>query len=200
MFRSVRYTYGLLVMFVAIALSGCGTAPTGGVPTTVPTNTAAPATAIVPPTSTTPPTLIIPTDDISPPPTDTTDTSNPSTPTITLPPSPITGEVLVEGGNSMTGGVSGETIELSVTFTASSTAGQVTEMRVGAGSGGCLPGEAMEDYPWEPFAPEKAYTTTAFINIQGWYANVQYRDDAGNISAVYCDDISVEGMPVQPTP
>ena len=48
--------------------------------------------------------------------------------------------------------------------------------------------------------PEEVYTTTAFINIQGWYANAQYRDDAGNISPVYCDDISVEGMPAQPTP
>ncbi|HEX8218120.1 MAG TPA: hypothetical protein VF914_02780 [Chloroflexia bacterium] len=195
MSRSVRYTFGVLVIFIAVALSACDTAPAGSLPTTVPTNTSAPATASVPPTAANPPTAGIPTEDFPPPPTDTTDTSNPSTPTTTLPPSPITGEVLVEGGNSMTGGASGATIELSVTFAASSTAGQVTEMRVGTGGGGCLPGEAMEDYPWEPFAPEKVYSTTAFINIQGWYANVQYRDDAGNISAVYCDDISVEGMP-----
>ena len=91
-------------------------------------------------------------------------------------------------------------IELSVKFTASSTAGKVTEMRVGAGLGNCLQEEDMEGYTWEPFALEKVYTTTAFINIQGWYANVQYRDEAGNVSPAYCDDISVEGMPVRPTP
>jgi hypothetical protein len=100
----------------------------------------------------------------------------------------------------MTGGTSGETIELSVAFSASSTAGEVTEMRVGAGLGGCVREAEMEGYTWEPFAPEKVYTTTAFINIQGWYANVQYRDAAGNVSPAYCDDISVEGMPAQPTP
>jgi hypothetical protein len=109
--------------------------------------------------------------------------------------------VLVEGGNSMTGGASGATIELNVTFTASSTAGRVTEMRVDAGwSGGCVSEGEMASYNWEPFATEKVYTTIAFINIQGWYVNVQYRDDQGNVSPVYCDDISVEGMPSAPTP
>jgi hypothetical protein len=29
---------------------------------------------------------------------------------------------------------------------------------------------------------------------------VQYRDASGNVSPMYCDDISVEGMPAQPTP
>jgi hypothetical protein len=101
----------------------------------------------------------------------------------------------------MTGGASGATIELNVTFTASSTAGRVTEMRVDAGrSGGCVGEGEMASYDWEPFAIEKVYTTIAFINIQGWYVNVQYRDDQGNVSPVYCDDISVEGMPSAPTP
>ncbi len=192
MSRPMRYTFGGLVMVIAVTLSGCGTpAPAGNVPTTVPTNTSLPATATILPASTVPPT------NTAIPATSTTDSA---TPTGAVRSSPVTGSVLVEGGNSMAGGVAGETIELSVTFTASSTAGEVTEMRVGAGTGGCVREEAMASYPWEPFAPEKVYTTTAFINIQGWYANVQYRDVAGNVSPVYCDDISVEGMPPRPTP
>ena len=31
--------------------------------------------------------------------------------------------------------------------------------------------------------------------IVGWYIAVQYRDASGNLSPVYCDDISVEGSP-----
>ena len=46
---------------------------------------------------------------------------------------------------------------------------------------------------------EQAYTTTAIRNFQGRYVNVQYRDVAGNMSPVYCDDISIEGMPPTPT-
>jgi hypothetical protein len=106
---------------------------------------------------------------------------------------------LIEGGNSVAGGVSGSRIQLDVEFTAESTAGQVTEMRVDTSlPGGCMSG-GLGGIPWEPFVPQKVYTTTAFGNFQGWYINVQYRDDAQNISSVYCDDISIEGMPPTPT-
>jgi hypothetical protein len=100
----------------------------------------------------------------------------------------------------MAGAPSGEKLQLHVTFTASSTAGEVTEMRVDAGIlRGCLREDAMSGIAWEPFEAERVYTTTAFGNIQGWYANAQYKDVAGNVSPVYCDDISIEGMPPTPT-
>jgi hypothetical protein len=100
----------------------------------------------------------------------------------------------------MAGGRTDQTIELRVQFTANSTAGAVKEMRVDAGMLlGCLDEMASATAPWQPFVPEQVYTTTAFSNFQGWYVNVQYRDDAGNVSPVYCDDISIEGMPPGPT-
>ncbi|MDQ5825597.1 MAG: hypothetical protein M3441_15500 [Chloroflexota bacterium] len=183
---------------MAVTLCGCGApAPTGTVPTDVPTGVPATATAFPTPTAapiatgTMPPTSTSSLAGITP-------HSGPGTPTRTLPTSPVTGSVLIEGGSSVAGGLSGTELQLRVTFTASSTAGEVTEMRVDAGAFGCAQEEDMSGIAWEPFEAEKVYTTTAFGNFQGWYANAQYRDVAGNVSPMYCDDISIEGMP--PTP
>jgi hypothetical protein len=176
---------GLVMMVIVMALSGCETpAPAVNVPTaTIVPQTIAVVTPTVPPST----------------PTATLGTADSGTPTGTSLTSPITGSVLVEGGNSVAGGVTGDTIELQVTFEAESTAGTVTDMRVDAGMfGGCMREEDMAGYPWQPFMAEQVYTTTAFINFQGWYVSAQYRDSAGNVSRVYCDDISIEGMP--PTP
>lgn len=125
-----------------------------------------------------------------------TTTTGSATITVLVTSSQVTGSVLIENGQSMTGGVAGATIELLVAFTASSSAGQVKEMRVATGV--CAQPEQMEAYPWEPFVAEKTYTTTALVNIQGWYVSAQYRDDQGNVSTIYCDDISVEGSPGSP--
>ena len=43
-------------------------------------------------------------------------------------------------------------------------------------------------------------TTTLALNWVGFYQRVQYRDALGNLSSVYCDDISLEGNPPPPTP
>ena len=48
---------------------------------------------------------------------------------------------------------------------------------------------------WEPFEPRKAYQTTLAVNWVGYYLNVQYRDQQGNLSPIYCDDVSLEGSP-----
>lgn len=200
MLQCVRQKPGVLAVALAwaVTLSGCGApAPSGTVPTGVPTGVPATATTFPTPTAapvatgTTPPTSTSALGSITP-------DSGPSTPTGTLPTSPVTGSVLVEDGSSVAGGPSGTTLELRVTFTASSTAGEVTEMRVDAGAFGCVQEDDMSGISWEPFEAEKVYTTTAFGNFQGWYANAQYRDVAGNVSPVYCDDISIEGLP--PTP
>jgi hypothetical protein len=188
--RSKSYSFGALVIAIAMMLSACGApAPSGSVPTSTvvpPTQT-----VFIPPTVTT---IAFPTD------TATLDIIASATPTDTLASSPVSGSVLIEGGRSIAGGVENDTIELSVQFTADSTAGTVEEMRVDTGMLlGCQDEEALASQPWQPFVAEQAYTTTAIRNFQGWYVNVQYRDVAGNISPVYCDDISIEGMPPTPT-
>lgn len=111
---------------------------------------------------------------------------------------PVRGSVIIEGGSCCKGGLAGSTIQLNVTFDASSTAGKVTEMRVSSFMG-CQKDAQALDAPWEPFVRSKTYATTLAINWVGWYINVQYRNDQGNLSPVYCDDISLEGSPPQPT-
>jgi hypothetical protein len=48
---------------------------------------------------------------------------------------------------------------------------------------------------WEDFAESKTYPVPVAINWTGFYLCVQYQDEHGNLSPVYQDDISVEGMP-----
>ena len=84
-----------------------------------------------------------------------------------------------------------------VTFSAWSSQGAVTEMRVSHFMG-CQKDAATLDAPWEPYVTEKTYPASLGLNWIGWYINVQYRDAAGNLSPVYCDDISLEGS--VPTP
>jgi hypothetical protein len=103
--------------------------------------------------------------------------------------------VQIEDGREVVGGTAGDLIPIDVAFAASSTAGRVTEMRVG---NICAADRDLSARPWEPFAATKTYSTTAAINFVGWYVSVQYRDTHGNLSPIYCDDISVEGMPAPP--
>lgn len=110
----------------------------------------------------------------------------------------VTGSVLIEGSACCKGGVAGTSIPINVAFSASSPAGKVTQMRV-SNSMGCQKDAQALDAPWEAFAPSKAYTAQLSINWVGWYISVQYRDDQGNLSPVYCDDISLEGSPPTPT-
>jgi hypothetical protein len=108
---------------------------------------------------------------------------------------PVRGSVEIEGGGCCVGGTEGDTIDVSVTFEASSPFAEVTEMRV---SESCPTEEKMADTPWEPFVAERTYPVKVFINWTGFYIGVQYRDAQGNLSPVYCDDISVEGHPAPP--
>jgi hypothetical protein len=107
---------------------------------------------------------------------------------------PVSGSVSIEGGRCCAGGVAGSQISLNVEFQATSSAGKVTEMRVQTG-GGCPKDPAQLKAGWEPFQPTQRYPTSLGINWIGWYISVQYRDEKGNLSAVYCDDISLEGSP-----
>ncbi len=107
---------------------------------------------------------------------------------------PVTGSVLIEGGRSAAGGTAGSQISLKVQLAASSPAGKVTEMRVQT-TGGC--NQPTLTAAWEPFTPEKTFTTTLALNWVGFYVAAQFRDDNSHLSPVYCDDISLEGMPAR---
>jgi hypothetical protein len=111
----------------------------------------------------------------------------------------VTGSVLIEGGNEATGGIAGETIQIDTEFTAASPFGTVDQMRVRtAYGGGCFTEAGMQTAAWEPFAAAKTFSLSIGLNWIGFYVSAQFQDEHGNLSPVYCDDISVEGMP--PTP
>lgn len=112
---------------------------------------------------------------------------------------PVTGSVLVEGGRCCAGGTVGEVIDVQVGFEAVSFFGEVVEMRVVTGY--TLDTQAIAASPWEPYQREKTYPVEVqTANWLGWWVVVQYRDEAGNVSPIYFDDISIEGMPGAPTP
>ena len=132
--------------------------------------------------------------------------ANPQTPVETLSPAiqtaqaatqlafPVTGSVLIEDGRCCAGGKAGDEIKLRVSFEATSPTGMVTEMRVQT-AGGCQKDQPMLEADWEPFVFSKTYAATLALNWVGFYVNVQYRDSGGQLSPVYCDDISLEGSP-----
>ncbi len=111
---------------------------------------------------------------------------------------PVRGSVLLAGGASATGGVAGELIQIQAAFTAASPDGAVTKMRVKQ-SGTCRIDQIqMDDANWEPFLATRTFTVPVAINWIGFYVAAQFQDEKGNLSPVYCDDISVEGMPPPP--
>lgn len=122
----------------------------------------------------------------------------PMHPTLT-PYRPVYGSVVIEGGQCCIGGLAGETIEVGVAFEATSPLAEVTEMRVRSG-GLHFTEDEMAYADWEEFVPYKTFSVHVAINWIGFYVTVQYRDELGNLSLVYYDDISVEGHPATPTP
>ena len=119
-------------------------------------------------------------------------------PTFT-PYAPVSGSIELEGGACCAGGTAGEIITLNAAFEAASPYGQVLEMRSQA-AGFSLSENDMQDAEWESFTGFKEFERRLSINWAGFYVCVQYRDEFGNISPVYCDDISLEGHPPSPTP
>jgi hypothetical protein len=113
---------------------------------------------------------------------------------VTVPVS-FSGTVQIAGGSCCIGGFDGETIQAQVSFSAVSPFGRVTQMRV---LSYCSANADMESAAWEPFAESKMLPVPVVINWTGFYVCVQYQDEHGNLSPVYQDDISVEGMPRGP--
>jgi hypothetical protein len=111
---------------------------------------------------------------------------------------PLTGSVIIQDGRCCVGGVTGTTVQVQVDFSAQSSSGKVTDMRVS--QAGCQAGASSLDAPWEPFAAARDYPVNVAINWTSFTVGVQYRDDQGNLSPVYCANIGVEGSPPVPTP
>jgi hypothetical protein len=115
-------------------------------------------------------------------------------PTPATPPAElVVGAVAVAGGRSAMGGYAGDSIQIPVDYTASSPLGKVTQMRGGLVGSCSTDLISIESFPWETFTGQKTFTMILPINWVGFYTAVQYRDNQGNVSPVYCDDISVEG-------
>lgn len=110
----------------------------------------------------------------------------------------VLGTVLIEDGICCIGGIAGEMIALDTTFSAVSSAGTVDKMRSNLAVI-CLDETVIASRPWELFVPAKTFTLTVPLNLVGFNVSVQFGDDAGNVSAVYCDDIVVEGFPSPPS-
>jgi len=110
---------------------------------------------------------------------------------------PVQGSVELAGGSCCAGATAGSTVQIEAAFQASSAYGRVTEMRIVRG---CPKPEGMKDAAWEPFTAHRVYQATVPLNWSSFPIAVQYRDEQGNLSPVYCDDVSLEGSPVMPTP
>lgn len=113
----------------------------------------------------------------------------------------VNGGIVLQDGGCCIGGIVNSTANLRIDLPAASTGSTVTEMRLRLGGGGCAGEAEMEALPWQPYQPSLDHALRIqAINWVGWYASVQYRDGQGRLSPVYCDDISVEGMPSPVTP
>jgi hypothetical protein len=99
--------------------------------------------------------------------------------------SPVRGTIEVAPGGSIIGGTAGSTLTITTVFTATSSAGKVTEMR-------------LDDHDWEPFVPQKQTELTIPLNWSTLQHCVVYRDEKGNLSPQYCDSKAVEGNPQPP--
>ncbi len=111
---------------------------------------------------------------------------------------PVQGAVLLQDGMCCVGGVVGSQTQVRVAFSAQSPLGPVAAMRFRT-AGLCLAEADMAQAEWQPFTPAMTLPLQiSAINWVGYWISVQYRDSQGNLSPVYCDDISVEGMPAPP--
>ncbi|GMR10213.1 MAG: hypothetical protein BMS9Abin28_1034 [Anaerolineae bacterium] len=100
----------------------------------------------------------------------------------------------IEEGVCCVGGKAGDPLEIETTLQTTNPLGEVTQMRVRFGSRP-FDEEQLTAAEREPFVPLKAFPTKIVINWVGYYVSVQYMDENDNLSAIYQDDISVEGPP-----
>lgn len=114
-------------------------------------------------------------------------------PIVRLPcPSDFCGSVVIEnGGVCCIGGRPGATVQIPVSFRAVSASGAVSDMRIDNGL--CSSVEPINAV-WEPFDTQKVYTRTLPPGWGTFDVRVQYRDEAGFVSKVYCAEVTLEGF------
>lgn len=110
----------------------------------------------------------------------------------------VTGSVQLEEGRCCVGGMAGRPIRIRAAFQADSPQAPVIEMRLRAGVTRFTEADFTED-EWEPFSESKEFEFLVPLNWTGFTVSVQFRDARGNLSQVFADDVSVEGMPEPPT-
>lgn len=112
---------------------------------------------------------------------------------------PVNGSIKVQNSACCIGAPGGSRLLVGVTLSATSPHGVVTEMRLGGG--GCNPGQLESPRgEWEPFAQQRNIPITITAGRSTLTVAVQYRDAAGNLSAVACDSVGAEGMPIANKP
>lgn len=125
------------------------------------------------------------------------DGENDRVPTPTLTPyDSWLGAVIIEGDLCCAGGTAGDEVDLTVEFLVQSRGGEVTEMRVLAGSASSAD---IDKVSWEPYVQEKTYSAILATNWTTFWVHVQFRDSSGAISEVFSDEIALEGMPPAPS-
>lgn len=108
---------------------------------------------------------------------------------------PVVGSVEIEKGRCCVSGTVGEPTEFTAVFEATSLEGEpVTDMRLRLGT---MPAseEQMDFARWEPYETQQSFAVDTAINWMSYTLSVQFRDQAGHLSKIYTDEISVEGMP-----
>ena len=173
--------------WILLFLAGCGTyqPPLTSIPTALPSAVVSIPTTAIPVSTSEIAATVLPSVVITM--VSTVDSVTPETTTAF----PLTGSVAIAGGGCCLGGTAGSTIQARVDFSAASSFGTVDRMRIK--THGCYSETEMESANWEPFVSSKTYPIFVPLNWTGFYISVQFQDEKGNRSPVYCDDISVDG-------
>jgi hypothetical protein len=111
----------------------------------------------------------------------------------------VVGTVEIEQGLCCVGGTAGEETDILVAFNARGSVAPVTEMRYTSGMYSDLDQE-FNALGWVTYSEVVTFSYLTPINWSGFYIRVQFRDALGNLSPIYHDDISVEGMPATTPP
>jgi len=105
----------------------------------------------------------------------------------------VQGSLMIEGGRCCVGGIAGQPVRIQVALQAISSAAEIAEMRLRPG---LIPLNEVDlsNTEWEPYALFREFEYVPPLNWSGFYIAVQFRDALGNLSPVYSDGVSVEGM------
>jgi len=107
---------------------------------------------------------------------------------------PISGSILINDGDCCAGGIIGDSVQLNASFGLSNRSHTTTQMKVKI-SNNCETDPELMGEEVLQFSPNMEFSVVAASNWVGHFISVQFIDENWNVSEIYCDDISVEGMP-----